>query len=177
MSKRISNGSKHRHVKKASAIFVHLVWPVYARIHQAARQNENRNRKFRQSLRRHHGIRRSPSGSLMALENTERRWRAMPAKGTITGRAAHNFKPIAPGTRIHSLTVIGYAGSRLSSSGKRKAWFNCRCECGATKQILATHLRQGRVKSCSCYRRHLQSLKCKAALSLLASIDFSPSNK
>ena len=45
----------------------------------------------------------------------------MPAKNAITGKAAHNFSPIAPGTRVHCLTVVGYiAVASILSAEKEK---------------------------------------------------------
>lgn len=44
--------------------------------------------------------------------------------------------------------VVRYAIEHLS----KKAFFLCRCECGTEKTVDGTSLREGRSKSCGCYR-------------------------
>ena len=95
----------------------------------------------------------------------------MPLKGTVTHKSAHNFKPLPVGFRCGKLVVVAYSGSRLNSAGKRKAWYMTKCDCGAFKQIRATHLRGGRVRSCGCLVKERQRLKCQAAWVLLRALD------
>lgn len=64
------------------------------------------------------------------------------------GRAAAGRIDIT-GQQFGRLTVIGFAFTR------RKAFWNCRCECGTACTVNGTHLRTGRVKSCGCYRRDI----------------------
>lgn len=56
-----------------------------------------------------------------------------------------NAKTIAPGTRINRL-VVRYMDGKI---GARVA-FLCDCDCGGTKRVTGTQLREGKVKSCGC---------------------------
>lgn len=35
---------------------------------------------------------------------------------------------------------------------KRKIWWNCICDCGTEKAVIGEHLKDGRVKSCGCWK-------------------------
>lgn len=61
---------------------------------------------------------------------------------------AHNFRDLT-GERFGRLTVLEVAGK--SPDGQAK-WL-CRCDCGATKTVIAGNLTQKRTKSCGCWRR------------------------
>ncbi len=50
--------------------------------------------------------------------------------------------------KFERLTVVEF--SKIDSKGQ--AVWKCLCECGNTKLVKGTSLRQGRVKSCGCYR-------------------------
>ena len=58
------------------------------------------------------------------------------------------YKLDLTGKRFGKLTVIKYAFTR-----KGKAYWHCKCDCGNEKDISGTHLVQGDIKSCGCYRR------------------------
>ena len=49
------------------------------------------------------------------------------------------------GERFGHLTVL----HRVAIVAKSAVWL-CRCTCGATKQVTATRLRDGRARSCGC---------------------------
>lgn len=55
--------------------------------------------------------------------------------------------PIPPGSAFNKLTVE----SRLDL-GAGKAFYRCRCECGATVNVMGAKLRSGHTKSCGCHK-------------------------
>ena len=57
---------------------------------------------------------------------------------------------INQGDRFGKLTIIKEDGKFFQPSGQSQRAFLCRCECGNTARIRCSHLRHGRVKSCSC---------------------------
>lgn len=61
----------------------------------------------------------------------------------------HNFNDLT-GKKFGRLLVIEYAGKR-----HRQMLWECLCECGTTKIVLAGNLRSGSVGSCGCYAREL----------------------
>lgn len=64
-----------------------------------------------------------------------------------------NRRAATVGARFGRLTVIGY----LRGPGKTR--YECRCDCGAEKTILAASLKSGKSQSCGCARLvHLDSL-------------------
>jgi hypothetical protein len=64
---------------------------------------------------------------------------------------SHNFVNIT-GNRYGRLVVISYAGKV-----KLNPYWNCRCECGNEKKVLAISLKNGDSKSCGCLQRELIS--------------------
>lgn len=56
------------------------------------------------------------------------------------------------GMRFGKLTIIKRGTNRVSGNRKRATWV-CECDCGEKKTIFATHLIQGRSKSCGCLQR------------------------
>ena len=62
------------------------------------------------------------------------------------GHAGHPGPGLSVGTTFGRLAVMGAAEA---GNGGRHYWF-CRCECGATKSVRETHLKQGRINSCGC---------------------------
>ena len=57
------------------------------------------------------------------------------------------YKLDLTGKRFGKLTVIKYAFTR-----KGKTYWHCKCDCGNEKDISSTHLVQGDINSCGCYR-------------------------
>lgn len=57
------------------------------------------------------------------------------------------------GDKFTVLTVI----SRVDSKMKGQTRWLCSCECGQTKEVYATHLRSGNVKTCGCSGKSLQA--------------------
>ena len=58
------------------------------------------------------------------------------------------------------LTFLKDLGMRLVGSGhKRYALYNC--ECGKTKEILVSHVKSGKIKSCGCYQKRMALRKLK----------------
>ena len=51
------------------------------------------------------------------------------------------------GQRFGRFVVI----KRVENKGGTTVWF-CRCDCGKEKNVLSSHLRSGRVRSCNCLR-------------------------
>ncbi len=66
--------------------------------------------------------------------------------------ANSRFKDLT-GIVFGRLTVLGFAG-RHNSPRLPRQWF-CECLCGRIVCVLATHLAQGRTKSCGCLRTEL----------------------
>lgn len=58
------------------------------------------------------------------------------------------YKNDLTGKKFGMLTVLNYAFTR-----KGKTYWHCKCGCGNEKDISATHLIQGNIKSCGCYRK------------------------
>lgn len=54
------------------------------------------------------------------------------------------------GQRFGKLTVINRAESKIDGSGKRRTMWNCICDCGNSKTVLADYLKQAAVPSCGC---------------------------
>ena len=65
--------------------------------------------------------------------------------------AIHKYAEDLTGQVFGYYTVVEYVGSK---PGGGSIW-QCICKCGTTKEVWATHLKQGRVKSCGCYSREL----------------------
>lgn len=53
--------------------------------------------------------------------------------------------------RFGRLTVVGFAEKR-----GRKLYWNCVCDCGASKAVHGEHLKEGRSRSCGCLNRDAQ---------------------
>jgi hypothetical protein len=67
------------------------------------------------------------------------------------------FKDIT-GQRFGRLTVVSYQGK----SKKRISLWLCDCDCGCTRIVLSSNLRNGHTKSCGCLQREVTS-KLKSA--------------
>ena len=64
--------------------------------------------------------------------------------------------PYEPGTRFGKLTVIGRAPDWVSPNNpkaKHKLMYYCKCDCGNTTIVMATHLASGHTISCGCVNR------------------------
>jgi hypothetical protein len=64
--------------------------------------------------------------------------------------------PDMTGLRIGRWLILDRAPSR-----KRKAWWNCRCECGTEKAVAADTLRRGQSNSCGCLMRETAGAQAK----------------
>ena len=65
---------------------------------------------------------------------------------------------VHPGQRYGRLVVV----RRAPNSGRGKARFLCRCDCGNEVIVLAEALRNGTTKSCGCLRRDLMRQRAEA---------------
>lgn len=94
------------------------------------------------------------------MHNSESMWLCSCACGTERSVSAHSLKrgrstscgcsqcPDFAGQRFGKLVVTCKAQPR----GARAFWV-CRCDCGAVKDVLHQHLSGGRVRSCGCIRK------------------------
>lgn len=67
--------------------------------------------------------------------------------------------PVHPGATFTRLTVRERIADHVTRGGKRIPRWLCDCECGETKATTAPSLRDGKVKSCGCYRRETSRAK------------------
>ena len=58
------------------------------------------------------------------------------------------------GMEIGRLTVLSRDLSKPSGAGKSAYWL-CQCECGTIKEVMGRNLRNGRSKSCGCYKKEV----------------------
>ena len=56
------------------------------------------------------------------------------------------------GCRFGRLTVLKRADDQISASGRKRAMWECKCDCGNTTVVSGDALRAGRTTSCGCYR-------------------------
>jgi len=63
--------------------------------------------------------------------------------------------PITPGTVFGRWTVI----DRASPIGVPHIYWNCRCECGSIKPVIALSLRNGKSSSCGCWLREVSGAR------------------
>lgn len=61
-------------------------------------------------------------------------------------------KPIEVGNRYYKLTVLENLGFETCSSGKRRQFFKCKCDCGNIVNVAGTYLNTGEVGSCGCIK-------------------------
>jgi hypothetical protein len=57
------------------------------------------------------------------------------------------------GQTFGRLVVIRRANNRVRPSGTSAVYYECKCQCGTTKDISSNSLRTGDSKSCGCYHR------------------------
>jgi len=60
----------------------------------------------------------------------------------------HPEPPLAPGTRFGRLTVTGHHPANVHGHQR----VSVRCDCGASRVVLAGNLRHGKTRSCGCIR-------------------------
>lgn len=58
---------------------------------------------------------------------------------------------------FNRLTVIGQAEDKVYQNGRRKAMWNCICECGNECDICGSKLKNGTTKSCGCLQKERTS--------------------
>jgi hypothetical protein len=63
------------------------------------------------------------------------------------------------GDNYGKLTIVKESQPHRLPSGKTKRMFECLCECGNVKNIRLTHLIDGKIISCGCYRIENTRLK------------------
>lgn len=66
-------------------------------------------------------------------------------------RIQRTYKDIS-GQKFGRLLVISRGETKISRSRQSKTFWNCLCDCGKEKSILASHLQSGRTISCGCFR-------------------------
>ena len=71
----------------------------------------------------------------------------------------HRQTPNLEGQVFGRLTVIKFAGWKLQKSGKNRAQWLCRCECGNEKTIVTGSLKSGKSKSCGCLCKDIAKTK------------------
>lgn len=93
--------------------------------------------------------------------NRGRPRRGMPRRARpqlASGQRAANFKDLT-GSIFGRWTVIEFYGYTPDRSQK-SVWM-CRCECGTSRPVVATHLASGRSKSCGCLHKEKMAKFCK----------------
>ena len=65
----------------------------------------------------------------------------------LKNRVAHNIEDLT-GEKFGRLTVV----ERATNKGGQVYW-NCKCDCGNEKTVRASHLKNGLIVSCGCYRK------------------------
>lgn len=80
--------------------------------------------------------------------------------GCITHDPAKNMRDLT-GSRFGWLLVIERDESYISSNGKKKAKWICQCDCGNITSVLACNLISGKIRSCGCYSREINSQRMK----------------
>lgn len=68
------------------------------------------------------------------------------------------------GQRFGRFTVIAQASSRRCKDGRNRTYWQCRCDCGAVKDVGQSNLRSGAIQSCGCKRREAQLHSVKTVL-------------
>ena len=59
------------------------------------------------------------------------------------------------GQRFGRLTVVALNGSREDLRGRKRRFWECRCDCGNTVYHSTANLNSGNIKSCGCYRKEI----------------------
>lgn len=62
------------------------------------------------------------------------------------------------GKRYGRLVVTGRGEDRIQPSGKKRVYWNVKCDCGKSLSVLGDNLRGGKTTSCGCYRSEKISL-------------------
>lgn len=93
--------------------------------------------------------------SLSNLPSARERRKATPRFYATVAHAGDGFPTGATvkrtdltGLRFGRLVVVGFIGKNIN----RNATYQCRCDCGATRTLLATYLLTGHTKSCGCLK-------------------------
>lgn len=60
------------------------------------------------------------------------------------------------GQKFNRLTVISFNGIYRNKSGKTRAMWKCKCDCGKETIVDGSHLQTGHTKSCGCYLKEIQ---------------------
>lgn len=61
------------------------------------------------------------------------------------------------GKRFGKLVVLGRGPDHIQENGRHRVVWTCQCDCGAIKDIVGEHVRDGRVRSCGCLAKELLS--------------------
>lgn len=64
------------------------------------------------------------------------------------------------GQRFGRLVVLGRGKNTMSPAGYALHYWECRCDCGAVKEVMNKALVAGDVNSCGCLRKELAAAKC-----------------
>lgn len=62
-----------------------------------------------------------------------------------------NFEDLT-GRKFNRLTVIDRASDIVEKNGRKRAAWNCVCDCGAKVIVRGYNLKKGNIKSCGCYK-------------------------
>lgn len=71
-----------------------------------------------------------------------------------------NFDDLS-GKRFGRWLVLRRAEDHISKSGYHFTQYECLCDCGATRRVLASALKSGRSKSCGCYAGEIRARICR----------------
>lgn len=64
------------------------------------------------------------------------------------------------GRRFGWLTMVSEAPREYTKGGKSKRMWNCLCDCGKTVVVNDGSLKRGNTKSCGCYRKYANKVRC-----------------
>lgn len=69
------------------------------------------------------------------------------------------------GEKYGSLTVIKRVDDHIYNNGRKDIVYECICDCGNKKDVLAAHLRSGHTQSCGCKRAEMFQ-KCDLSMAV-----------
>ncbi len=94
-----------------------------------------------------------------SLSDDDMVWTDAKVSETLLGQRANNnyleggecMKDLT-GQKFGMLTVVQRVEDHVYKNGRHDIVYECKCDCGNNKDVLAVHLRSGHTQSCGCYR-------------------------